>query len=212
MLHQSRSTTTASRWSTQSAAVWNNRVWTLLDGLPTEGSFAEVINDAGVVAGELGDGRVFEWSDGNFTDVGTLGGRAARVHGLSQNGLIVGGSMIEGEREVWHAFLYDGGMHDLGTLPGLPMTFSNGVNSRGEVVGVAYPPAPSGGHPGQSKAFYFDGTGIVALETLTSDWEITEARAINESGQILALGNRPDSRGPRTLLLTPDDAPAGTVR
>lgn len=112
----------------------------------TGGSFfdANVINDAGVVAG----GAVFSnrpndaalWKDGVVTDLGFLPAdcfsEAWSINTLGQ----VGGVSVSCDGSVWRAFLWEhGSMVDLNSLvpPGstLSLVYAVGINDRGEIAG-----------------------------------------------------------------------------
>jgi probable HAF family extracellular repeat protein len=83
-------------------------------------------------------GRSALWWNGNFTDMGTLGGSTTYAYGLNDLGLAVGEStLLSG---LVHAFVYDGSMiQDLGTLGG---NFSKAyaIDNDGVIVGMAHDP------------------------------------------------------------------------
>jgi probable HAF family extracellular repeat protein len=64
-----------------------------------------------------------------------LGGSTGIASAINNVGEIVGGvAFAAGE----HAFLYDGTMHDLGTLPGGIHSRALAINSFGTIVGESY--------------------------------------------------------------------------
>ena len=85
-----------------------------------------------------------------------------------------------------HAFVWTGGtMQDLGTLGGSSSS-AYGINSSGDIVGCSYIPEAQNSH-----AFLWKGGGLLDLNSLIpkdSGWELNEAYAINENGQIVGDG------------------------
>src|SRR5436305_1669392 len=61
------------------------------------------------------------------TPLGSLGGSQVFATGINSSGLVVGYSDIAGDTTS-HAFLYDGTMHDLGTLGG-SLSSAFGINN-----------------------------------------------------------------------------------
>jgi probable HAF family extracellular repeat protein len=84
-----------------------------------------------------------------------------------------------------HAFLYNGTtMADLGTLGG-DGSWAEAINDFGHVVGR------SDNASGYSRAFLYDGTTMIDLNDLLpsgSGWVLTNARDINDAGQIVGSG------------------------
>ena len=127
--------------------------WTL----PATGSDRAYLDDAGTTA-----------------DLGTLGGTISRALGINTGGQVAGGST---NADAYHAFLYDGTMHDLGTLDGGGVNSSaNGITDSGLAVGYAY---TSAGYP---HAFMYD-SSMHDLGTLGGLY--SSARAINAGGTIV---------------------------
>ncbi|MEX2306134.1 MAG: PEP-CTERM sorting domain-containing protein [Pirellulales bacterium] len=110
------------------------------------------INASGQVAGwsyTIEDAAIhpFLWTPttpggaaGTMIDLGTLGGDTSGfgVGGwdVNDSGQVSGWSYIAGNAEI-HAFLYDGTMHDLGTLGGRD-SFGHGINASGQVTGASF--------------------------------------------------------------------------
>jgi probable HAF family extracellular repeat protein len=105
---------------------------------------------------------------------------------------------------VSHAFLYNGVMHDLGTLGGTKSD-ALGINQKEQVVGVSYISGDSDYH-----AFLWTALSeMVDLNTLidpAAGWVLTDATAINDVGQIVGQGYAGGQT--RAFLLTPVPEPA----
>jgi probable HAF family extracellular repeat protein len=88
--------------------------------------------------------HAYEWRNGVKTDLGVLpGGSSSAAFWINSNGLIAGNSqigetdpLIPGLPELRAVIWKDGHIHDLGTLGG-SSSFSQAVNSRGQVTGLA---------------------------------------------------------------------------
>ncbi len=93
---------------------------------------------------------------------------------VNERGQVTGDVLTDGS---FHAFLFDGTMHDLGTLGG---TRSSGtaINSRGFITGAA----DTSDQPFSSHAFLYDGTAMRDLGTLGGDF--SGGLAINNRGQV----------------------------
>jgi probable HAF family extracellular repeat protein len=126
---------------------------------------ANVINDAGVVAG----GAVFPnrpndaalWNDGVATDLGFLAGDCYSEAWSINNRGQVGGVSVSCDGSVWRDFLWDeGSMVDLNSLvptgSSLQLVCVVGINDRGEIAGNGVLPGVSTAPPDQdtmSRAF-----------------------------------------------------------
>jgi uncharacterized membrane protein len=141
----------------------------------------------------------FELQNGVSTNLGVLpGGFNSQSQWISKNGLIVG----LGDNGLWdpvagfplpqlHGILWDHGkMTDLGTLPeGGYLSYPNGVNNRGEVVGSGQNLVPdansmSPGYGTQARAFYWKDGVMQDIGTLGTGTD-SQAVLINESGQVV---------------------------
>jgi probable HAF family extracellular repeat protein len=114
------------------------------------GSDAWGINNAGQVVGDyylpqFGVNHAFLYSSvGGMKDLGTLPGlSASTAFRINSAGEVVGWSTAgpndQNAPYNYRAFLYtsQGGMQDLGALPGMPESWAYGINSAGEVVGTS---------------------------------------------------------------------------
>jgi len=159
---------------------------------------ATAINDNGQILAS----RYLLSSNGQITDLGTLGGDRTSGSGLNNAGQVTGYSRTSGNGP-FHAFLYRSGqMIDLGTLGGRD---SGGlsINEAGQVVGY------SDTFTGLPAAFLYRNGQLRDLNSLIDlrlGINLTEATAINDSGQIVANGI--GETGGRAYLLTPVPEPS----
>lgn len=117
-------------------------------------SAATAINDKGQVVGisgicsnavgGLSAIHAVVWQHGKPTYLGNIGGAAWNTPmAINQNGTVVGFANVQaGSGLLAHAFLWtrNGGMRDLGTLPGQgagAQSQALGINERGQVVGLS---------------------------------------------------------------------------
>jgi probable HAF family extracellular repeat protein len=113
------------------------------------------------------------------TDLGTLNAGSARIHGLNESGQAVGASGHPHGAET-HAFFWQkqGGIRDLGTLPGGDYSSAFAINDSGVVVGTSNTST-------STHAFSWTVThGLSDLGTLP-DANASSALAINNQGQIV---------------------------
>ena len=151
-------------------------------------SAAYGINNGGQAAGytetTAGIFRGFVWSPATgYIVLGTLGGKSSYAMAINDTGQIAGSAQLPSG--YLHAFLENNGtLQDLGTLGGAS-SYGYGINNAGDVVGYA---ALSSG---DSHAFLFERGLMLDLNSLidpSSGWVLTEAYAINGSGQIVGSG------------------------
>jgi len=167
------------------------------------------INDSGQVVGRARDedgNRAFLWERATgMVVLGSLpGGQPdSSAYAINESGQVVGDADVEAGE---HAFLWDSesGMVDLGDLPGGDV-FARAVdlNDSGQVVGISDTDEGRHGFVWDSDTGMRDLTDLIGSD---AEWEILEAVAINNHGQILAIGRTSDSGG-HALLLTPASAP-----
>jgi probable HAF family extracellular repeat protein len=169
----------------------------------TGSSVAHGINDYGMIVGESstasGDTHAFLYQNGKFTDIGTLGGTFSTATAISIQGLVVGYSTPTNDPLLVHAFAYyRGKLQDLGELGGNSSS-ANAINDLGQIVGVT-----NLGGPGNSHAFIYSFGQYQDLNNLidpNSGWELTNATAINDEGEIIGTGLFNGAF--QTFLLTP---------
>jgi probable HAF family extracellular repeat protein len=181
------------------AFLYSSGMMTDLGGLGGMLSHANAVNDSGQVVGEASlDYRTpihaFRTAPNQpvnpaTDDLGTLGGTTSEAWGINDGGQVVGWSHTSAG--AIHAFRtapnqpINPATDDLGTLGGTTSR-AYGINKSGQVVGEAS--IPGGG----THAFLYTGNGPMQdlndLIAPVPGFRITEARGINDLGQIACTG------------------------
>jgi probable HAF family extracellular repeat protein len=122
----------------------------------------------------------FLWERGKgMKSIGSLGGTCSAATDLNNQGQVVGESTVTGDL-YFHAFLWDGSIHDLGGSFGGNNASANAINDHGEAVGGAYYPGETVFHA----ALWRHVGNITDLGTLGSD-RCSYAAGINAAEQIV---------------------------
>lgn len=137
------------------------------------------INKTGQIVGTSAN-HAFLWSNGVMTDLGTLGGSVSMAHSINDNGVVVGeAATSSGEM---HAFVWQNGvMKDLGVAG--ETSAARGINSKGDIVGVAYAKNVRGG------AVLWSGGQRQPLGDLGQTGSGSTAISINDKGQITGVSS-----------------------
>lgn len=171
------------------AFIYQNGLSTDIGTLGGKDSYANSINDAGVVVGgshnAAGVMRAFTYDSGGMQEIGTLGGAYSMAYDINTRGDIVGLSdTASGER---HAFLYSAGvMHDLG-LSSLYNYGMPSINNLGQIIG-------NGGPYGTFLPVLIENgvsTNVNSLIDPALGLSLTRVDAINDNGQIAATACNP---------------------
>lgn len=193
---------------------WQNGVMTSLGSLsgPSGWSYGYGVNEVGQVVGvssTTSSSHAYLWDSAHgMTDLGTFADltySASTALGINASGSVVG--VAEGYDADWayvhRAFLWtpttpngtSGQLANLGALPGDTQSGAHGINDAGQVVGSS-----------ESGAFLWQGGVVKALADLLpigSGWNLQQAWAINNSGQIVGSGSLNGPGG--AYLLSPVD-------
>ena len=161
------------------------------------------INDAGLIVGES-EGLPAKWSGLTIELLplpgGMLRGTANDVNEANQiAGFSYGASVNDLRATMW-----DGAAATLlGDLNGLPFTLAHGINDLGLIVGEA---RASAGR--DARAFLFSDEQMHDLTDLlidAPDWTLTQAFSINNSGEIVGVGELGNKD--HAFLITPVPEP-----
>ena len=126
------------------AFVWDQMTgWKALAQGDVNGSWANGINDAGIVVGDLyGDGALWQ-TNGDIVRLGDLGGAYSAAFALNSRGDVVGLSSLDPAGVQQHAFIWNqNAMQDMGVTDSITKGFQDyaiarDINDRGQVVGYA---------------------------------------------------------------------------
>ena len=138
------------------------------------------VNNNGVAAGWafVNDSltHAFRWSNGNLTDIGTLGGNSSYAYGINDNGIIVGQSNASQGGPLRPVKYENGAWTDLGTLGG-PTGAAFGINNLDEIVGQT---DKSGGLVTTHGFFWKNG---VMSDLVTLGGQFSTAFAVNSNSR-----------------------------
>jgi probable HAF family extracellular repeat protein len=184
-------------------------------------SAAHGINDLGQVvgtAGGLGGLHALLWEDGSIQDLGGLSSWGSTAAGINNRGHVVGITYAEPVTGAFlsNPYLYTtaNGLTDIGTADDCPPGWDGlgggaAINDHNQVVGYlgcihVQPPIQDYTFP----AVWSRAQGWQNLNDVIppdSGWNLDQATAINNEGQIVGYGRNPDGQS-HAFLLTPDGA------
>jgi probable HAF family extracellular repeat protein len=210
---------------------WNNGTWSDIGGLGGAQTIPLGINDGDVITGQsdislVPDPRFhippfhgIRWQGGALTDLGQIfGADFVQAVDIDGAGRIAGSADLAGDQAA-HAFVWaNGSVTDLGTYPGDVVSWANGMNNVGDVVGSSGqvdhhqgdgPPVYSMLCPCRA-VLWHNGQVIDLDKVIPFNWKLQWASAINDQGEIVARAWKPADE---TVLLVPSShAPAHTRR
>ncbi len=146
------------------------------------------INDAGQVTGVRilpgASGTAYRYQNGVFEDISAPGAQSSVGRLINQTGAVAGSVTTSAGQ---HAFLFsDGAERDLGTLGGTN-SFPSGLNDHGQIAGFAFISGDT------FHAVVANDGVLVDLGSLgSSPGDVSRARSINASGQVVGWTNMPD--------------------
>jgi probable HAF family extracellular repeat protein len=147
-----------------------------------DGSQAVAINDAGQAVVNFND-RAYLWTlAGGLTDLGDLGGGKSYGYAINNLGQIVGESYIDATTS--HGFLWDGQIHDLGSLSGMVKCMPYSINNLGVVIGYIQL-----GNPYYTMFIWTQAGGLQLMEGLQPIDGGGYASTIKDDGRMVGMKN-----------------------
>lgn len=159
---------------------------TNLGVLPGSNNFSRgyAINDNGVIVGESDNNtsQAFRSENSTMTNLGSLGGNSGVAHDINNAGLIVG---ISSNGSISRPFVYDGTLHDLGTIAGTADTTGRAwsISNSGLIAGVS----GRGGSLSSHATLWEGGAGGTRtdLGALVDPSNFSQAYAVNDNHQVV---------------------------
>jgi probable HAF family extracellular repeat protein len=184
------------------ATLWSGNTLTDLGTVGGDSAQANGINQAGTVVGSVnanGGNNAVVWNGTTATQLASLGGNIGGANAINNAGTVVGSSAIASGAE--HAAEWNGtSVIDLGTLGGVNSE-AVAINGEGVIVGSSDTSLST------DATIWVDGK-IIDLNSLVAGAlgpgiTLTDAVAINDSGQIAANAVDDNTGAETAYLLTP---------
>ena len=171
--------------SLTSAAKYHATLWsglTTTDLTPSSDyAVAYGVNDMGQVVGSVDNWKAFHWRNGVLTMLGDLGGGCSHAQDINDTGHIVGASCTPQVNQPHATLWHNGGVFDLGILPGMDDAGATAINSFGQIVGTSSHMDPDT-YEITSKGFLYENGVMTALAVPSQE---AYAGDINDSGIIV---------------------------
>jgi probable HAF family extracellular repeat protein len=199
--------------------MWEKGEVRALPTLPGEpDGFVQGLNNQGQAVGATGTCTSFAihavlWENDTAFQLADLGHTGSDAYAINDHGQAVG-YVVSADGTTFVASLWqNGGVKDLGILPGDSAAFATGINNRGQVVGSTFLFEPDGNN--WSRGFIWQDNAMTDLNTFISkdsNLFIVAASNINERGQISGMAlvlTGPDTGKVHAILLTPSSEEIG---
>lgn len=168
----------------QHAFLYSSGSRTDLGALGGTESYALSLNDSGHVAGTIsgtGTMSAFLYSGGGMSALPTWGGINNYATGINSLGQVVGAGSLPGHSDIFHAFLYSGGiLTDLASGPQWGIaSYATDINTSGQVVGYLLDSSLNW------HAFVYNGSTVSDLGIVGGGYQDGYVLRINNTGQVV---------------------------
>lgn len=190
------------------ATVWRDGQQVTLN---TKGSRVNGIGQQGRVIGSVYEGsglRAAYWQDGQEVLLPVLGGTFSQVMAINAAGTMAGYSYTLDGNTAYATVWNDGRLGLLGTLSGYKIFQARGINSQGQIVGVANTGNFSQPYSESHAVLWIDGQAIdlntlLDTKTVGDGWILENAAGINDAGWIYGITRNSITGESRNFLLSP---------